>query len=121
MWCFRHRSKAVDANSRAARSSRRFYSSYDTVEETYRYYRGALTYMAAQGDGWWYDWLKHRNGTWDHRWGGNEEAWQYKITREWPQRKRISFAQRLSWPSFLFIAASTVGIIVAVLVEYCRG
>ena len=37
------------------------------------------------------------------------------------QRTCISFAQRLSWPSFLFIAASTVGIFVAVLVGYGRG
>ena len=42
-------SNVVDANSRIPSSSRRYYSKYETIEETHRYYRGSLTYKAPMG------------------------------------------------------------------------
>ena len=49
---------------------------YEIVEETRRYCRGSLTYKRGRGDGWWFEWIKQNDETWQHTWGGNPAIWR---------------------------------------------
>ena len=53
-----------------------FYNSHEVVEEKRFYHRGILTYKAARGVGWWFDWTKHGDGPWELRWGGSDAVWK---------------------------------------------
>ena len=50
----------------------------EIVEETRRYCRGSLTYKRGRGDGWWFEWIKQNDETWQHTWGGNPAIWRRK-------------------------------------------